>query len=63
MKYPNNIFSFVHCILPFRFVGIGTFPFVVLIVVNINTSRLNLAKCDDNDYTTWIPTDGVCNYM
>ncbi|XP_065883526.1 uncharacterized protein [Dysidea avara] len=40
------------------FVGIGTFPFVVLIVVNINTSRLNLAKCDDNDYTTWIPTDG-----
>ncbi|XP_065883529.1 uncharacterized protein [Dysidea avara] len=40
------------------FVGVGTFPFEVLIVININTSRLNLTNCGDNDYTTWIPTDG-----
>jgi len=44
----------------FSFIGIGTYPLKVLIVININISKLNLAKCDEDDYTNWIPTDGVC---
>ena len=54
------IYHYIYChTYVYRVFGLKTFPFKEWFLVNLDFSLLNISLCNDNQYTTWVPTDEV----